>query len=375
MGRSSDNHIVTIGAKGELSMHLAMGRVFGTTIAVWGLLLAGVSVHGQEAAAEKAPVRVGVLGVDNYQSVAYSQLFNSPKATGDLTGLKVTAAFPSTPSDDIPDSVENYPKWKVQITKFGVEIVDSVEELFKRCDAVMIMSLDGRRHVAEATAALRAKKRLYIGRPFAANLKDAVAIAKVAEETKTPFFSCSQHRFSPGFIGMRNHPEVGTVLGCDVYGGCATEPHHAELMWQGIHGVETLYTIMGPGCVSVRSTSTEVAEVITGTWSDGRVGTFRGLKKGAVKYSATVFGDKGVSVSGIYGHGVPEKGIVPTKDKYMGYEGLAIEMAKFFKGEELPVKPAETLELFAFMEAAHESKRQNGALIRIGDVLEAAKKK
>ena len=66
-----------------------------------------------------------------------------------------------------------------------------------------------------------------------------------------PIFSCSQHRYSPGFIGMRNHPEVGDVLGCDVYGGCPTEPHHAELYWHAVHSIETLYTIMGTGCTSV----------------------------------------------------------------------------------------------------------------------------
>jgi hypothetical protein len=126
--------------------------------------------------------------------------------------------------------------------------------------------------------------------------------------------------------------------------------------------------------VSVRCTSTPYAEVITGTWADGRVGTYRGIKKGALKYSATVFGDKGVSVAGIYGHGVPVKGVVPTNDKYMGYEGIAREMAKFFKGGPAPVSAAETLEIFAFMEAAHQSKRQHGAAVRVADILNKAGK-
>ena len=327
-----------------------------------------------ELAQEAKPVRVGVLGLDNYQAVAFSQLFNDPKATGDLAGVRVVTAFPAEASADIPESVDSLPKWKTQIAAFKVKLVDSVDELLHSCDAVMIMSLDGRKHLEQAAPVLKAGKRLFIGRPLAASLGDAVAILRLAEKTGTPCWSSSQHRFSPGFIGMRNHPEVGKVLGCDVYGGCPTEPHHAELYWHAVHGIETLYTIMGPGCESVRTTSTPLAESITGTWADGRVGTFRGIKKGAVKYSATVFGDKGVSVAGIYGHGVPVKGVVPTNDKYMGYEGIAIEMAKFFKGGPAPVSPAETLEIFAFMEAAHESKRQNGAAVRVADVLARAQK-
>jgi hypothetical protein len=172
---------------------------------------------------------------------------------------------------------------------------------------------------------------------------------------------------------MRNHPDVGKVLGCDVYGGCPTEPHHPELFWHAVHGIETLQTIMGPGCVSVTCTSTPFAESITGIWSDGRVGTYRGIKQGSLKYSATVFGDKGISTAGIYGHGVPTKGVVPTDDEYMGYKGIAIEMAKFFKGGPPPVSAEETLEVFGFMDAAHESKRQRGKSVTLEAVLSAAR--
>lgn len=83
-------------------------------------------------------------------------------------------------------------------------------------------------------------------------------------EENAPVFSCSQHRYSPGFIGMKSHEEVGDVIGCDVYGGCPREPHHPDLVWHGIHGIETLYTIMGPGCVSVTRASTDTADVVIG---------------------------------------------------------------------------------------------------------------
>jgi predicted dehydrogenase len=338
------------------------------------LAVASLGPASVTSAQAPKPVRVGVLGLDNYQAVAYTQLFNDPKASGELAGVRVIAAFPAVASADIPESVDSLPKWKAEIVKFDVKLVDSADELLRRCDAVMIMSLDGRKHREQAAQVLKAGKRLYIGRPLAASLADAVAIMRLAEETGTPCWTSSQHRFSPGFIGMRNHPDVGQVLGCDVYGGCPTEPHHAEFYWHAVHSIETLYTIMGPGCVSVRCTSTPFAESITGVWKDGRVGTYRGIKKGALKYSATVFGDKGVSIAGVYGHGVPVKGVAPTNDKYMGYEGIAIEMAKFFKGGAAPVAANETLEIFAFMEAAHESKRQKGAEVKVSDVLDKARK-
>jgi predicted dehydrogenase len=334
-----------------------------------GLLLGHVAVR-PAAAAEVA--RIGILGMDNYGAVAYTEFLNHPKAEGVFKGVRVVAALP-VGSADYPESAELLARWKDQLSKLHqgakepadrsppIEFVDSVEELLKRCDGVMIFSMDGRLHLEQAKQVLKAGKRLFISRPLAASTADAVAILKYAQEMKTPCWSSSQHRFSAGFSGMRDHPEVGKVLGCDVYGGWTVEAPEADQFTRPLHSLETLLTIMGPGVATVSCTSSPSAELMTAVWKDGRVGTYRGIKQGAVKYSATVFGDKGVSPAGIYGHGIPVKGIVPTNDRYVGYEGLAIELAKFFQGGDPPVTPAETLEIYEMLEAAEQSKRQGGA--------------
>ena len=48
------------------------------------------------------------------------------------------------------------------------------------------------------------------------------------------------------------------------------------------------------------------------------------------------------------------------------------EVAKFFKTGKAPVDPVETIELFAFMEAADESKRRGGVPVSVAEVLEKA---
>ncbi len=345
-------------------------------------LLATLALPPLAYAAEPAkPVRVGILGLDNYQGLAYAELFNNPKAEGDLAGVKVVAALP-VGSDDYPESAALMARWKDTFARFGaatekgalkdfhpVAMVDSIPALLASCDAVMIASLDGRLHLKQAEPVLKAGKRLYIARPLAASLADAAAILKLAETTKTPFFSSSQHRFSPGFSGMRNHPELGKVLGCDVYGGYELKGAKADEFIRPLHSLETLYAIMGPGVDTVRCISTPQAESFTLVWKDGRVGTYRGIKEGKVKYSATVFGELGVSTAGIYGHGVPVQGVVPTKDKYMGYEGIALEMGKFFKGGPPPVSSSETLEIFAVLAAAEQSKARAGAAVPVAEML------
>ena len=144
---------------------------------------------------------------------------------------------------------------------------------------------------------------------------------------------------------LRGNPKVGDGVGCDAYGPSPTEEHHPDLFWYGVHGVESLFTVMGTGCVSVTRVRTDGTELAVGTWDGGRVGTFRGIRQGKSDYGALAFGTKGI----VYGHG------------YGGYEPLLVEICKFFRTGRPPVEARETLEIFAFMEAADESKRPRRA--------------
>ena len=317
------------------------------------------------------PVKVGIIGLDNYQAVAFTSLFHAAKKGEELSGLRVVCAYPGG-SPDIKESVDSLPQWVRQIRNFDVSIVETPETVLEQVDAVLVMSLDGRTHLELVSPVLKAGKPVYIGRPLAASLEDVIKIFRRAEASQTPVFSCSQHRFVPGFIGMRNHPEVGEVLGCSIYGGFVTEPHHPDYFWHAVHGAETLFTIMGPGCRTVTRASSGDFELVTGVWNDGRIGTYRGIRKGAVEYSGIVFGDKGISRTGIYGYGVPSNGVAPKEGEYMGYKGVAIEIAKFFKTGKPPVSAKETIEIFTFMEAAHESKRRAGRPVQLETVLQQA---
>jgi len=337
------------------------------------LLLTFLLLPACRAANAAQPVRVGILGIDNYQSLAFTQVWHKPPEDNpDAGGLKVVAAWRGG-SPDIEETQVDIKRWEPRLVDLGVSIEDSIDGVLKKCDAVMIMTIDGRAHRELAEHALKAGKPTYIGRPMAASLEDVIAIFELAEKYDTPVFSCSQHRYSPGFIGMRNHPEVGEVIGCNVFGGCPTVEHHPDLFWHAVHSIETLYTIMRPGAVTVTRARTDDAELITGVWKDGRIGSYRGIRRGALKYSATVFGDKGVAPAGIYGYPAPVKGVVP-KSRYKGYENVATEIAKFYKTGKLPIDPSETIEMFGFMEAAHESHRRGGVPVRIDEVVTKARK-
>ncbi len=327
------------------------------TIALALSFAAAPALFAEEPAAGGKALRAGMIGLDTSHTVAFAKVLNDAKAPPELSGVRVVAAFPGG-SPDVPSSIDRVPEYtKTLKEQYGVEIVDSVEALLEKVDVVFLESVDGRPHLEQARPVFKARKPMFIDKPVAGTLADAIEIYDLAKASGTPIFSSSALRFSPGIAAMRAG-KLGPVTGCDAYSPCETEEHVPDFFWYGVHGVETLFTIMGTGCQSVSRTSTPGADVAVGVWEGGRIGSFRGLRQGAPHdYGATVFGPKGIGQSGGYG----------------GYEPLLVEIVKFFKTGEPPVTAEETLEIFAFMEAADESKRQDGRPVTLESVTARAR--
>ena len=110
---------------------------------------------------------------------------------------------------------------------------------------------------------------------------------------------------------------------------------------------------MGTGCESVkRGTTAEGKITVTGTWAGGRKGTFTEAKA----YGGKAVGEKGEAAIGTYD----------------GYDPLLFSAVHFFRTGIAPVSPEETIEIYAFMEAADESKRRNGAEVTLKEVMDKA---
>ena len=305
------------------------------------------------------PLKAGMIGLDTSHVIAYTKMLNDPNATGELAEMVIVAGYPGG-SPDFPlsrDRVEGFTK---QVREMGVEIVDTIEELLLKVDVVLLTSGDGRPHLEQVRPVFAAGKPVYIDKPLAGSLSDAVEIFRLATEYDVPCFSSSSLRFSPGIIKFRGgNEEIGEVRGCNAYSPCPIGPHHPDLFWYGVHGVETLFTIMGPGCKSVTRVRTQGTELAVGVWEDGRVGTFRGIRDGKADFGATVYGTKAILPSG----------------KYEGYKPLVIEMVRFFRSGRPPVSAEETLEIFAFMEAAEESKLRGGGPVSLESVMAKARRR
>lgn len=297
-------------------------------------------------------IRIGLIGLDTSHVTAFTKLLNDPKAKDHVPGGKVVVAFKGG-SPDLPDSASRVDGYTKQLeTEFGVKIVSTIDELCRQVDAVMLESVDGRPHLEQARPVIKAGKRLFIDKPVAGSLRDAVKIYRLARESKVPVFSSSSYRYYEGLVDLKKM-DVGEIRGAISYGPCHLEPHHPDLFWYGVHPTEALFAVMGTGCQSVVRVSTPDTDVVTGIWSGGRVGTLRGLRNASSPNKVIVFGSKAVAEQKPGGN----------------YAPLLREVIKFFQTGLAPVTSEETLELFAFMEAADESKRQGGRPVKISDVL------
>jgi hypothetical protein len=290
-----------------------------------------------------ADLRIGIVGCDTSHVTAFTETLNNPAAPGHIPGGKVVAAYKGG-SADIPSSANRVEQFsKTLQEKYGIKFYDSIDALCSNVDVVLLESVDGRPHLAPAGTVIRAHRPLFIDKPMAGSLQDVVEIFRLAERGKVPVFSASSLRFGSNTQAVA-HGSIGKVLYAETCGPCEIEPHHPDLFWYGVHGVEALCTIMGTGCQAVQRTNTPDGHIeVIGDWGQGRKGVFREDKD----FHGLAKGTSGECPAG----------------SFNGYEPLLAQVIKFFQTGVAPIKPEQTIEIFAFMEAADESKRLGGAAV------------
>lgn len=332
-------------------MDLRLITLFSAFVACFTLNLPALS---QEA--PQKHLRAGIVGLDTSHVPAFTSFFNKPKTPDDDTGIRVVAGYPG--GTDMPASANRVEKFTEQLRGMGVEIVDSIPALLEKVDVVLLESVDGRIHLQEAKQILPSKKPVFIDKPLAGNLPESIAIFDLAKKYGTPIFSSSSTRFGKGLQEViADKGKLGDILGATTWGPCSYQEGTPDLFFYAIHGIESLYTVMGEGCETVSRVKQAKHDQTTGTWPGGRLGVYRGIRSGKASFGVTVFGSNEILQ------------VAESPD----YAALCRAIAKFFHTGTPPVSEAETLELLTFMEAADESVRQGGAEVSVPETLKKAK--
>ena len=313
------------------------------------------------ALAASAEVKIGIIGLDTSHATAFTRIINAEKPA-EFAGVRVVAAYPWG-SKDIVSSTNRYATYLPKMREMGVEIVPSIDELLKKVDVVLLETNDWREHFHQAEKVFASGKRVFIDKPLAHNLRDAIKIYELGKARAVKWFSSSALRYSDVAVKARAG-EYGPIRGAALISPSPLEEQgtHNFYTWYGIHGFEPLVAIMGMGVDKVSCFRNETDDVINATWRDGRMGELRLMRKSWI-YSGYVLPEKPKD----------KKNPVVLFGGYQGYQPLLKEIVKFFRTGEVPVPNEETLEIMAFMEAAEMSAKRGGAPVTIAEAMAAAR--
>jgi hypothetical protein len=294
-----------------------------------------------------AQIKLGIVGTDTSHVIAFTKILNDPSNKDYVPGAKIVAAYKGG-SKDLESSYTRVDKYAAELEKdWGIEIVPDIATLCSKVDAVLLESVDGRPHLAQAKEIIKYGKPMFIDKPLSSTYEDAKEIARLAKAANVPWFTASSLRWNEMTTTMKM-PGTTAVI---TWGPGPTDPtHHLDLSWYAIHPIELMYAFLGPGCVEVTRTVSESGDVIVGRWKDGRIGTVR-TNRPYGGYGAVVFKKDGLLQS-------------PPNPK-TGYQQMLGEIVKFFQTKVPPVSNEESLEVFAFMDAALKSKEAGGKPVQL----------
>ncbi len=292
-------------------------------------------------------IKLGILDFDTSHCVEFTKRLNQIGKDQEqfVEGAKIVIGCAGE-SKLSPERVEGFTK---QMKEFGVPLVDKPADMIGKVDGMLIEAVDGTVHYERAKPFLEAGIPCFVDKPYACSLDDAKKLAELAAKKKLPLFSSSSLRYSPEVVDYAADAKKGKLVGCVVYGPASASPipeRNAGLFHYGIHPIEVLYTLMGPGCKRVTCTHDKDTDTVTGHWADGRMATVRGIRKGASGYGFIGFAEKGIQP-------------VTIGTKFI-YRELLKKIVEMFKTGKSPLDIAETVEIVAFIEAANKSGANHG---------------
>jgi virulence factor len=289
-------------------------------------------------------IKLGILDFDTSHVVEFTKRLNHQGIVEDqwVDGARVVLGCPGE-SKIMPERIPGYVE---EMKKLGVPLVDNPEQMLGKVDGMLIESQEGTPHLARARPFLEAGVPCYIDKPFTCSVADAKEIARLAAKKNVPVFSSSSLRYAPELVELVADAKHGKMIGAVAYGPASLHERNPGLFHYGIHAVEILYTLMGPGCRRVTCTHEKDTDVVTGQWRDGRLATVRGIRSGKSDYGAIAFTEQGVKQ-------------VPIGTKYI-YRELVKKIVEMFETKKSPLDIGVTVEIVGFIESALKSANNHG---------------
>jgi predicted dehydrogenase len=322
-------------------------------------------------------MRIGAIGIDSSHTPVFTNRINTLFKEG-KTKCQVTHFWdPGTHQWQHPDgpaqSAKDVAKWREDAIKEGAKQVDTIDDLLKNVDGVMVLNIGGARHLELAVPSLAKGMPTYVDKPLTCSTDQAKALLAMSRLYKARCYSASSLRFITE-IPKLDKEKLGDIVAIDAFGNGEVMDLMPDLWHYGCHSIEMVDAIFrwagqGGGGVKRVSAVKSATPFVKGgkaqpgveaksgyhlldmEYHDGRIARIRCDRNGSWAFGATVHGTKGV-----------QQFVV---DFAPVYTRLVEGMVKFFEGGPAPVDLRDIVENVAVMEAGNRSIAMGGEWVEI----------
>jgi predicted dehydrogenase len=304
-------------------------------------------------------MRIGAIGIDSSHTPVFTNRINALYKEG-KTPCRVTHFWdPGRHEWQHPagaeQSAKDVAKWREDTIKEGAQQVGSLDELLKNVDGVMVLNINGHRHLELSIGPIAKGMPTYIDKPLTCSTDQARSLLAMTRQYNARCYSASSLRFITE-IPKLDKEKLGDIVAIDAFGNGELLDMMPHLWHYGCHSIEMVDAIFrwsgqGPGVARVSSIATKDYHLLDMQYRDGRLARLRMDRAGAWAFGATVHGTKNV-----------QQFVV---DFAPVYSRLVEGMVKFFEGGPAPVDLREIVENVAVMEAGNRSIALGGEWVEV----------
>lgn len=290
--------------------------------------------------------KLGVIGIDSSHLPAFAGRMNDLRAAGE-TRCKVTHFWTDGRHDMPATDVEG---WRKEAQAIGAEQAEDLDGMLDAVDGAMVLSVSGHRHLADATKPLGRGMPTYVDKPLTCSLTEAKQLLQAARDGDARCYSASSLRFASELERLPRD-QLGELVSIDATGPGELNDAMAGLFFYGVHTIEMVDAIWGPGVSHVSAIHSEPRDLVRLAYRDGRFASLRLERKASYTFAATVHGTEAlhsfeVDFDPVYGR-------------------LVRGMCNFFEGGDAPVTLRDIVENVAVMEAGNRSIENGGAWMEV----------
>jgi hypothetical protein len=267
-------------------------------------------------------------------------LDKQPEETFGIPSAHITHIWTDDPADAV----------KVSKASRVPNIVEKAEDVIGQVDAVIVATDKGHEHVERCRPFVEAGLPVFVDKPLVDNEADLKTFCKWVDEVK-PILSSSSMRFCKEFIPYQiSTHELGELRYASILTPKTWERY-------GIHALESIYPIIGPGFIRVRNTGSKERNIV-------HLKHERGMDVVVVAtYDLGAFGIMQLCGTKGYAHAA-------IQDSYYSFKTQLESFVQYLKTGIRPFPFSETVELMKIVIAGIRSREEGGREVMLSEISE-----